>query len=350
MGHFRWLSNFYIILVAPPGIVSKSTTASIGMNLLRRVPGINFGPDVVTWQALVQSLAESAEAYEQDGTFYTMSAVTIESSELGNFINPDDRQMIDMLVNLWDGKEGTVKKSTKTQGNDVIKNPWVNIIACTTPAWLSNFPEYVIGGGFFSRTILVYAEEKARIVSYPDENIPPDFALQADKLVHDLELISQLAGPFTISKDARRWGDAWNVSMQENRPAHLDNDRFAGYLARKQTQLHKLAMILSVSKRDDLIIDEAELVFAATLLDQLEVALPRVFAQVGRNEETRHNQELLQYMRSAKEIEYKLLFRYMLSHFPTIAGFDQAIAAAHAAGYIDVVKGDPVVVKWKLGA
>ena len=59
--YFRWHPNFYIILVAPPGIVSKSTTASIAMRLLRRVPRIKFGPDVVTWQALVGAFAEATE-------------------------------------------------------------------------------------------------------------------------------------------------------------------------------------------------------------------------------------------------------------------------------------------------
>jgi len=44
-GYFQWTPNFYIIFTAPPGIVSKSTTASIGMRLLREVPGIQFGPD-----------------------------------------------------------------------------------------------------------------------------------------------------------------------------------------------------------------------------------------------------------------------------------------------------------------
>jgi len=61
MGYFKWFPNFYIILVAPPGIVSKSTTAGIGMSLLRQVPDIQFGPDVITWQALVQSFAESTK-------------------------------------------------------------------------------------------------------------------------------------------------------------------------------------------------------------------------------------------------------------------------------------------------
>lgn len=56
--YFKWYSNFYIIpLVAPPGIVSKSTTAGIGMSILREVPGVNFGPDVVTWPAFVEAFA-----------------------------------------------------------------------------------------------------------------------------------------------------------------------------------------------------------------------------------------------------------------------------------------------------
>ena len=65
--YFRWHPNMYVILVAPPGIVSKSTTAGIGMRLLRQVPGIRFGPDVVTWQALVGAFAEASEAFELDG-------------------------------------------------------------------------------------------------------------------------------------------------------------------------------------------------------------------------------------------------------------------------------------------
>lgn len=61
---FRWHVNMYIVMVAPPGIVAKSTTAEIAMALLRKVPGIKFGPDIVTWQALSSAFAESNEAFE----------------------------------------------------------------------------------------------------------------------------------------------------------------------------------------------------------------------------------------------------------------------------------------------
>ena len=60
MGHFQWYPNLYVILVAPPGVVAKTTTADIGMDLLRQVPGVAFGPSVVSWQALVQAFGQAA--------------------------------------------------------------------------------------------------------------------------------------------------------------------------------------------------------------------------------------------------------------------------------------------------
>ena len=85
--YYRWTPNFFVILVAPPGVVSKSTTADVAMSLLRDVPGIKFGPDVVTWQSLVTSFAAACESFEYDGDWHPMSAMTLVSSELGNLIN-----------------------------------------------------------------------------------------------------------------------------------------------------------------------------------------------------------------------------------------------------------------------
>jgi len=166
--YFQWTPNFYIIFVAPPGIVSKSTTLSIGMRLLRQIPGIHFGPDAVTWQALTESLANSTEEvdltpgrtsgkFSMEVNLQPMSCITIASSEFGTFLNPKDREMVDVLVSLWDGQLGVWEKRTKTSGSDIIANPWINIAACTTPAWIAgNFPDYMIGGGFTSRCVFVY--------------------------------------------------------------------------------------------------------------------------------------------------------------------------------------------------
>ena len=348
-GYFKWIPNFYIILVAPPGIVSKSTTASIGMNLLRKVPGIKFGPDVVTWQKLAQSLAQSLEMFDLgDGTMMPMSAVTIESSEFGTFLNPNDREMVDVLVSLWDGKQGAFVKSTKTQGDDVIENPFVNIIACTTPAWLEgNFPEYMVGGGFTSRCVFLFADTKRNYVAYPRRALPNNFVEMGDRLVADLESISLLRGEYVLTPDAIRWGEAWYERHFRTKPAHLDNDRFGGYLARKQTHIHKLAMVLAASKRDALFIDPETLSFANDLITSLESDMPRVFDKIGTSQESRGAAQLVSIVRSAGTVDktglYRQLFR-LLSYDDFTKALNSAIAAGHV---YQQAEGNGIVIKAK---
>lgn len=312
--YFQWTPNFYIIFVAPPGIVSKSTTLSIGMRLLRQIPGIHFGPDAVTWQALTEALADSTESVLMpDELYHPMSCITIASSEFGTFLNPKDREMVDVLVSLWDGQLGVWEKRTKTQGSDSIENPWINIAACTTPSWIAgNFPDYMIGGGFTSRCVFVYAETKRKLVPYPSREVPSDFKQTEKELVHDLEIISSYSGEFTLSETALEFGEKWYADHFNGATRDLANSRFAGYLARKQTHIHKLAMVLSVSDRssDHLIIGPEHLAQASEITTSLEADMPRVFSQIGLIGITKYADEVLQYLRVNRVVGKRDLARY----------------------------------------
>lgn len=337
--YFQWTPCFYVILVAPPGIVSKSTTANIGINLLRDVPGIKFGPDIITWQALVESLAK-ASSDEHDiatGIFYPMSALTICSDEFGTLLDPNNREMVDAFVSLWDGKKGVFSKITKTSGSDSVVNPWVNLLACTTPGWIAaHFPESMVGGGFTSRCIFVYADRKRQYVAYPGNVIPENFEQQREDLVHDLEIISKMIGEFVLDDEAEAWGMMWyDFHWKKKRPEHLDNDRFGGYLARKQTHIHKLAMVLSASESSELVITRKHLEIASALISSLEKDMPRVFATIGQSDITRNHSVLVQIVlqkRSILKIDlYRLMFRTM-----TVKDFENAVESARLAGYLRV--------------
>jgi len=334
-GYFQWTPNFYIVFVAPPGIVSKSTTASIGMRILRKIPDIHFGPDAVTWQSLVQSLASSTETFVCPGSDiqHPMSAITIVSSEFGTFLNPNDRDMVDVLVSLWDGQVGVFEKATKTQGDDRIENPWINIVACTTPAWIAgNFPEYMIGGGFTSRTVFVYAEEKRNLVAYPKQHIPADFEVQQQELFRDLEVIAtQMAGEYTLTPDALRWGVDWYERHYSSRPAHLDNARFGGYIARKQTHVHKLAMILAASESNDLKLHQQHLERASKYVDDLELDMPKVFANIGRTPLADLAEELKHFVQRMKKVEIHQLFKRFEARV-TDEDFQKMLATAFRTG------------------
>ena len=338
--YFRWYPNFYIVLVAPPGIVSKSTTASVAMRLLRRVPGIKFGPDVVTWQALVSAFAEATEMFDLGGEYHAMSAITIESSEFGNLLNPQDKEMVDLLVNLWDGKQGSFEKRTKMSGNDKVENPWINLVACTTPAWIAgNFPEYMIGGGFTSRCVFVYAEEKSQYVAYPGLCVPSSLHQIEDSLVADLEHIScNITGEYRLSTRAVAWGEAWYQHHYQHRPAHLDDDRFGGYIARKQTHIHKLAMIMAAARHDNLVIDDEDLKTANQMVTDLEADMPFVFGKIGRTDLSLQMDRFLNYVRKKGKVSYVEAYRFVHAYFPSSKEFEDMLAGCIRAGHLTMVQ------------
>jgi hypothetical protein len=337
--YFRWHPNFYIIFVAPPGVVSKSTTAGIGMRLLRQVPGAKFGPDVVTWPALITSFAESSVAFEYEGAHYEQSALTLESSEFGNLFNPSDREMVDLFVNLWDGKTGTFEKKTKGNGCDSVPNPWINLIACTTPSWIAgNFPEYLIGGGFTSRCVFVYAEEKEKFVAYPKLHVPAGMREMEQRLVEDLQQIeSTLIGEYTLTPDAIAWGTQWYHALHSNRPEHLEDDRFGGYIARKQTHIHKTAMILAASCSNDLVITAAHLQVADSMVTDLEESMLKVFSRCGVTDKGDYADRIINFVTRRGRVHYSDVYKHIHTVLPSARDFEDVLAGCLRARHLRAI-------------
>lgn len=336
--YFQWTPNCYIILVAPPGIATKSTTANIGMSMLKEIPGITFGPDVVTWQKLVEDMAASKELvyWKEREAYLPMSCITINSSEFGTFLDPSNRELVDVMVQLWDGQIGSFSKSTKTQGSDDIENPWVNVLACTTPGWIaSNFPESMIGGGFTSRCIFVYAENKRQYCAYPADYVPPDFADQRLALLHDLEIISTMIGEYQLSPDAKSFGEAWYKHHWAQKHENLSNDQFGGYLSRKQTHVHKVAMIIQASRTDQLVIQKDTLELSVAMVDALELELPRVFSRIGQNQITKGIGDLVDFVIAEGAIPRTELYRKM-ARYVTWGDFLKILESAVEAQYVKI--------------
>jgi hypothetical protein len=332
MASFKWCCNMYIILVAPPGIVSKTTTMDLGMDLLRAVPGVKFGPDVVTWQKFIESMEKAKTAVMVDGQLFTYCAITVDSGELGTFLDPTDKRMVDVMVSLWDARSKSFKKETKTQGENNVPNPWLNLIACTTPDWVSdNFNKYFIGGGFVSRTIFVYAEEKRRLIAYPFLEVMPDelLALKED-LIHDLKRIGEMSGPFTLTPEAIQWGTEWYAE-------HYGKVRKSGasstFDARKQTHIHKVAMVLSASRRDSMVITLQDIRDAERLISAVEADMHNVLSRIGQNDQTRATSVLIKIVQSRGSISRQQLFQLVFREIP-FGEFEKALHSAVEAGQI----------------
>lgn len=310
-GYFNWYPNQYVIIVAKPGIVNKSTSIGVAMDLLREVPGVHMGPSSVTWQALVQAMGAVCETFELNGEHHVQSCLSFVASELGTLVDFRNREMIDVLVDLWDGKTGSWEKMSKMHGTEAIVNPWISFIAGTTPAWLAdNVPEGAVGGGFTSRCLFIYGREKRHLVAYPKKRLSSTHAATREKLIADLEKISMLKGEYILTPDAVAFGEEWYEKLWTQSGDHLRSPRFEGYLARKQTHLHKLSMILAAAQRDDLIITIDDLKLADALFSGLEDDMLVALNNVGRTKSGAQVEELTSYLMLNGPTSKADVFRY----------------------------------------
>lgn len=309
MKTYHWFPNMYVVLVGPPGLVKKSTAINTGSRLLRDVPNIHIGSDCTTWQQFVQEVAQAEDMFAtgtpdirqmtaEDAAEalgaqkHTVTcALTLTLSEWGTFIDPQDRFMINVLTELWDGKvDQPFVKATKTQGSDTLMNPFVNMIAGTTPDWIrDNFSGRFGGWGFSSRCIFLYADRPEQVIAYADEYWQDDAYNEIQQsLLTDLITMSKLQGPCTLSPSAREFGKSWYAAHMDRATAYQNykhKDPWVSYyLARKWDHISKLAMIVSVSRRDSLVIEREDLVESCRRCDLIEDELHKVFSSRSQSD------------------------------------------------------------------
>lgn len=297
-GTFRWYPNFYIILIGPPGTVKKSTTINVGARLIREMPGAFVGSDCTTWQAFVEEVAQARDMFAEGDPEIVADpvdlinlseqqkitcAISFQISEFGTFFNPLDREMVNVLTELYDCKiDQAFTKRTKTQGSDTLMNPFVNIIAGTTPKWMNdNFRGQFGGWGLSSRCIFLHASEPSRMIAYPHKVWKDDFTPTMERFQHDLREIAALQGSYRITPEAEELGEAWYIEHSRRKVAldsHPNHDPWLSYyLARKWDHIHKLAIIISSSCSSTMRISADSLGRAIARCDEIEDELSQIF-------------------------------------------------------------------------
>jgi hypothetical protein len=284
---YKVFPNWIIVLAAIPGRAKKSTTVDRCTDLLRYNHPELFGADETNWPDICRTLAENVSYISENETdldteYGTQCAITFVPSELGTFLNPDDGHAIDGITRLWDCPNRPFLKSTKHSGIDNIVNPFFNLIGCTTTKWLKdNFSKYE-GWGIASRIVFVHSDAPTRPIWSPSREIQPkNWETTRAKLSEDLEHIMKLQGTCNFTDEAaglaKRWYDKTFVYLEEYDKKYDKDPWLADFLARKQIHAHKLAMTLSISRRDSLTITHDDYAEAIDKIEEIERETTRVF-------------------------------------------------------------------------
>jgi hypothetical protein len=242
--------------------------------------GIISAPDSITREAFIRYLRNSVTEtiFEEEGDrMETHCSLTCFSGELSVFLGFNRPEFMLDLIDLYDCPN-LWRYVTKHKGVDEIHGPWLNILGATTPAsFQDSLPSEAVGTGFTSRLILIHGD------SYTPNPFPmmtdEIMAIRSD-LAHDLEKILQLRGEFRMTADClSRYVDWYNSHANKQR---LINPNLEPYYGRKATHLRKLAMILSASRSDDMIIEVHDFSRAKTLLEHQEPGMLKCFHGYGK--------------------------------------------------------------------
>lgn len=298
--YFEVHTNLYIILTSPPGRSKKGAALRTSKNFLRAVePKVNFATESASPEALLQLLAKITNPKHQSMTIYSM--------ELGTLMSTRPNEMVDFLTDIFDSN-ANFKRETMKYGVSIEK-PWLNIMAGTTPKWLGDKLGLIaLEAGLVARCIFPYSDERLLKNSWPKET--DEFKRLGETISEDLSHIATLEGEFEfdggIGDDngtkpgvAYQFYDAWYQDEQplwealpdearlgqqfRSRFPKMDDPRTASYYDRKHIHLLKVAMALSLSYKDELVLTLEDLHRAKVLLDSTEPGMYKALGAAGKN-------------------------------------------------------------------
>lgn len=282
-GYYDIYPNLYVVLVGPPAS-RKSTAMSIAKQILREVKGVPFSAESTTKEALIREMADNQKVFTDPGTNRAVqyAPMTICVTELSQFLSSSKENMVDFLTTVWDQNYYDYKTKNKgpngERNEDQIFGPFLNLLACTTPSWISMYLKSdVISGGFSRRAIFVYEERSDKRITFPEitDEAKASWA-ECLRLAHK---IKDLKGVFKWTPDAMAFYDNWyqNLKIPEGHAV-------VGYHDSKHSLLLKISMLFAVSERQELLMTVKDLQAGLDLLEVTEINLEKVFRGVGRNE------------------------------------------------------------------
>lgn len=314
--------NHYILLVGTPG-TRKSTSASQARKILKQSTGVRFAPTdtggqrqgliaaLIGNQEMSQEFLGSAALGARENSILSLDDIAeitndpedevaakfvdhadkhhiaVVASEFSRLIGQNNLGMLDFLGEVYDGNE----ISYKTKHSEIeIKNPLLNLLACTTPVSIANsLPPAAGGQGFLSRMILVYGAKKYKRVPRP-EAPPIEKVMRVKDVLNDAYY--RISGAFDETADARSYSE----SLYEY-DLEIADSRFGYYNERRYTHLIKLAMCLAAARGDQCIVrddyEESHRILRAT-----ERGMSDALGEFGMNPLATLKQEILEQLRA----------------------------------------------------
>jgi len=303
--------NLYTVLVGKPG-TGKGEAANPAIDILSEANTANILSDRLTMEYILERLAKGFQSkiHTTSGgfTFGTESTAIIYSPEMSILIM-SPRTTLPTMSDLWDCRERPFDYGTRYKGSYVIEKPGVSLFACSAEEWLARtIPSEAVGGGFTRRVNHVYSKTVFRNKPWP--TMSNSGSLRSD-LINDLRHISSIKGGFKFENAAKPLFEKYYKSSIAD---EFDDEATALYKGSKWVHITKLAMGLSVSRDDDLVITREDMLTAETRVNIIIRDLPLVFRAVGESDLVSAADKVLRFLELHGNASIKDILRVNWKH------------------------------------
>jgi hypothetical protein len=304
-GHFNIAPNLYVVLNAEPGFGKDTAMNVVKDYLLPEVPDVHTKSDSITKEMISRVMRDRMKQFPLEPKPITHSSLTVFATEMSVLIKRGDKDFTGFLNGLYNNS-GVFQYSTKTSGEDILINPYLNILACTTPNWISqNIAEDVLEGGLSARSFIIYAGECSK--RNHDPRLTRKEVEARNRLIIRLNQITTIGGEFRFEPAAESAYAKWYYQHYDRRAKRPD-PKMVGYHERKRVFVQKLAMLFSIADRDNLVITESDIVASMALLEMTEPAIEISLKGVGRNELSPLSEKVFSQVAYLKEISFNELW------------------------------------------
>lgn len=284
-GKIHHFPNMYVMLVSHPG-VGKSTAMDVGMDLLetmkvhpegnkfRIIPTQITEPGLIDMMKIIDSFPIAGGKImmrHSSGFFYASEAsASALQNTCGDFVSA--------MTQFYDCPKFFRKKLKMEQQATELVNVSMNMLAGSTFNYLRELVnERSVMGGFASRLNYIISDErKVREAKWSQDTKLDE--ITRNRLIEDMLHIHKLSGPMKPTDGFIKCFEAWQPKFDQQM-IELKSERLESINARNGTKLIKLAMVLSISESDRLVVTEDHFEMARELIEDTSSDHAFVLAQ-----------------------------------------------------------------------
>lgn len=293
---YKLYPNLYVLIISAESGLGKQFPIDLAKNLLNYA-GITR---VLAGRGSIERIIEKLGRQQtlENGTVLKNAEAALISSEFSNLLieNP---AALTILTEWYDTHGGDKWENFLKKGDDHLKNVFISLLGGTNMEHFNNkIAEKDMKGGFVARCIPVYEERVTHFNSLMNDEVPDiDWTKHSKRITE----ISKLEGVMVMNEEAKVYYDAWYKPFHKNLPADK-----TGFVKRLRDHILKVASVLVVIEKDELVMEKHHVQDAMDLCLPLLDDLEKISKQAGRSKFRSHNALIVQQLIKAP--------RHILTH------------------------------------